>query len=453
MLDRIFKLKKHGTTVSTEILAGVTVFITMAYILAVVPTVLSTTGMDKEAIFLATCFSTGLITIVMGLAVNFPIVLAPGLGLGAYFAVIAAKTGGIVSWQTALGIAFIAGIAFLLLTITRVRQILVEAIPDSLKRALVVGIGFFITIIGLKMSHLIVVNAHLGPSLETVLASHGVASLSFFEWDLSLGVFSKPDALLALIGLVITSSLLVLRIKGAILISIVVSTLVGIPLGITNVSDIHFSLPSLSSLDFGAMDIRGALDVNFIPIIFTFTFVGLMDTFSTLVSVADRAKILDTAKGTRFISRAMFVDAAGACFAAFLGLPSVTVYLESIIGTSAGGRTGLVAIVTGLLFISALVLSSLFTIIPAAATAPVLILIGVFMMSTVKTIDFEDLSEALPAFLTMVIMPFTYSIANGISAGVVFYVLLKIVMGKWRKIHWMMYVLAALIIAKFVFFN
>ncbi|EKE01854.1 MAG: hypothetical protein ACD_21C00034G0008 [uncultured bacterium] len=451
MLNKIFKLNKHSTTVSTEILAGITTFITMAYVLAVMPSMLAGTGMDKEAVFFATCLSAGLVTIAMGLFVNLPIALAPGMGLGAYFAVIAAQNGGI-PWPIALGAVFISGIIFLLLTITRIRQILVDAIPNSLKHAMTIGIGLFITLIGLKMSHVVRVVTHLGSSLNDITASHGVANLSFFEWDLALGNFTSPDTLLALIGLIITSSLIALRVRGAILLGIVVSTLIGIPLGLTNIYGIHLGLPSWTDFNIGSMDLKGAFNLGLISIIFTFTFVGLMDTFGTLVSTTNQAGIVtdkNAKSGSSLIGKAMFVDAAGACFGAFLGVPALTVYLESMAGISAGGKTGLTAVTTGVLFLLALVLSSLFIIIPNAATAPALILVGVFMISSVQHIDFQDFSEGVPAFLTMVIMPFTYSIANGISAGIIFYVLLKVLTGKWRKVHWMMYVLAALVVFQY----
>ena len=452
MLNKIFKLEERGTTVSTEILAGITTFITMAYVLAVIPAMLSQTGMSKEALFFATCLSAGIVTIVMGFSVNFPIALAPGMGLGAYFATIATMPDGI-PWETALGIAFIAGIVFLILTITRIRQILVEAIPDSLKHALTIGIGFFITMIGLKISNLVVVSTHLGPSLEAITASKGVANLSFFEWDLKLGSFTQPDALLAIIGLATTSALIALRVRGAILLGVIASTIIGIPLGLTNINSISFSLPSLGSLNIGTMDLKGAFDVAFIPLIFTFTFVGLMDTFGALVSTANRAGILREKNSSKLIGRAMFVDSAGACLGAYLGVPCLTVYIESMSGISAGGRTGLTAITTGILFLLSLALGSLFILIPNAATAPVLILVGLFMISSVNEINFQDFTEGIPAFLTIIIMPFTYSITNGISAGIVFYVLLKVVTGKWRNVHWMMYLLMLLITARFVFFS
>ena len=452
MLNKIFKLNERSTTVATEVLAGMTTFITMAYVLAVMPAMLANTGMDKEAVFFATCLSAGLVSIAMGFIVNFPIALAPGMGLGAYFATVAATQGGI-PWQIALGAVFISGVIFLILTLTRIRQILVEAIPDSLKHALTIGIGLFITLIGLKMSHMVMVTTHLGPSLSEITTSHGMAQLSFFEWDLTLGNFAKPDTLLALIGLVITSALITLKIRGAILIGIIISTAIGIPLGLTNISEIHFALPSMQNLNIGAMDIKSAFNVGMASLIFTFTFVGLMDTFGTLVSTADKAGILGKNDNSSLIGKAMFVDSVGACFGAFLGVPALTVYLESMAGISAGGRTGLAAITTWIFFLLSLVLSSLFILIPNAATAPVLILVGLFMISSIKNIDFGDFSEGLPAFLTIIIMPFTYSIANGISAGIIFYVLLKNISGKWREVHWMMYVLMLLIVLRFGYFS
>jgi AGZA family xanthine/uracil permease-like MFS transporter len=451
MLNKLFKLDQNKTTVSTEVLAGITTFITMAYVLAVIPAMLANTGMDKSAVFFATCLCAGTISIAMGLFANLPVALAPGMGLGAYFATVATQNGGI-PWQIALGAVFISGVILFILTATRIRQVLVEAIPSSLKFALTIGIGIFITFIGLKMSHLVEVVTHLGPSLAKMTSFNGIAHLSFFEWDLTMGNFANADALLALIGLAITSTLVALRVKGAFLIGIIISTLIGIPLGLTNIHNIHFGLPAFSDLNFLAMDIKGVLNVGMLSVIFTFTFVALMDTFGTLVSITHRAGVLEKSDGKSKISRAMFVDSLGACLGACFGAPTVTEYLESIVGVSAGGKTGLTAVTTGVFFFLALVFSSLFVSIPAAATSPALILLGAFMISSIQNIDFQDFTEGFPAFLTIVIMPFTYSIANGISAGIVFYVLLKVVTGKWRKIHWMMYLLTALIALRFVYF-
>jgi AGZA family xanthine/uracil permease-like MFS transporter len=450
VLNKIFKLDKNATTVTTELLAGATTFITMAYILAVMPAVLGSTGMSKEAVFFATCFGIGFVSIAMGIFANLPVALGPSLGLGAYFVAIVTQGGGI-SWQTALGAVFVAGAILFILTVIRVRQMLVDAIPSSLKHALTVGIGLFLTFIGLRMSHLVEVVTNIGPSLDAINASHGIAHLSFFEWSLNLSSFSNPDTLLVLIGLAITSVLVVLNIKGAVLLSIIISTLIGIPLGLTNIHDIHFGLPSWQNLNIGALDIKGALNISMFSIIFTFVFVGLMDTFGTLISTTSKAGVLDKPDSKRIIGRAMLVDSMGTCFGAFLGSPTLTEYLESIVGISAGGKTGLTAVTTGILFLASLFLSSLFIIIPSAATAPALILLGALMILSVHNIDFKDFSEGMPAFLTIILMPLTYSIANGISAGIVFYVLLKVVTGRWRIVHWLMYALTALIFLRFIY--
>lgn len=450
MLNKIFKLNTNQTTVTTELLAGITTFVTMAYILALMPTLLASAGMDKEAVFFATCLSIGFVSIAMGVVANLPVALGPSLGLAAYF--ISVVNGGI-SWQTALGAVFISGGILFILTIIHIRQLLVNAIPNSLKHALTIGIGLFITFVGLRMSHLIEITTNIGPSLDAINASNGVAHLSFFEWHLNLSSFSNHDTLLVIIGLAITSILVVLDIKGAILIGIIISTLIGIPLGLTNVHGIHLGLPSWHNLNIGSLDLRGAFNVSLFSVIFTFAFVGLLDTFGTLISTTHKAGVLDKPGSKRIIGRAMLVDSMGACFGAFLGSPTLTEYLESIVGISAGGRTGLTAVIVGILFFLSLFLSSLFLIIPGAATAPALILLGAFMISSVHHIDFKDFSEGFPAFLTIILMPLTYNIANGISAGIMFYVLLKVATGKWRAVHWLMYVLTALITIKFVYFN
>ncbi len=448
MLNKIFKLNRNATTITTELLAGLTTFITMAYILAVMPTVLADTGMGKEAVFFATCLGIGFVSIAMGVFANLPVALGPSLGLGAYFVAVVTQDG--IPWQTALGAVFVSGGILFILTVVRVRQILVDAIPNSLKHALTVGIGFFITFIGLKMSHLIEVVTRVGPSLNAINSSRGIAHLAFFEWNLNLSSFSNPDTLLVLIGLAMVSVFVALNIRGAVLLSIVISTIIGIPLGLTNVHGIHFGLPSWQNLNVGALDIKGALNLGMFSVIFTFVFVGLMDTFGTLISTTHKAGVLDKPDSKRIIGRAMLVDSIGSCFGAFLGSPTLTEYLESIVGISAGGRTGLTAVTTGILFLLSLVLSSLFIIIPNAATAPALILLGALMLSSVHNIDFKDFSEGMPAFLTIFLMPLTCSVANGISAGITFYVLLKVATGKWRVVHWLMYALTVLIMFRFI---
>ena len=449
MFEKLFKLKEKGTDIPTEVLAGLTTFLTMAYILAVNPSILSTTGMSRDAIFFATCVGAGLVTILMGLFVNFPLALAPGMGINAYFAVVASPHGGI-PWRVALGAVFISGLIFLVLTVTRVRQMLVEAIPNSLKHAITIGIGLLITMIGVKLSHLTIASLHLGPSLAEVTASKGFGALRYFEWDLTMGRITQPDTLLALIGLVLTALLIARKVRGAILIGILATTLLGIPLGVTRIDQFAFAWPSFQNLNVGALDLKGAFDLGIVSVVLTFTFVELFDTFGTLIGTANKAGLLDEHGRSPLIGKAMLVDAAGVSLGACLGTSTITSYVESAAGISAGGKTGLTAVITGLLFLAALVLAPFFMLVPDAATAPALILVGVLMMSSVRAIDFEDFTEAFPAFLTFTLMPFTYNIANGISGGIVFYTLLKVVTGKAKSVHWMMYALSALILWRYL---
>ncbi|MBC9784755.1 NCS2 family permease [Heliobacterium chlorum] len=449
MLEKLFQLKARGTDLSTEILAGLTTFMTMAYILAVNPGILSATGMSKDAVFFATCVGAGLVTIAMGLYVNFPIALAPGMGLNAYFAVVASQAGGI-PWDVALGAVFISGVIFIILTVTQVRQLLVEAFPHALKKAITVGIGLFITIIGMKLSHLTVASLHLGPSLGQVTSSGGYGHLLYFEWDLILGSLLHPDTMLALIGLILTALLMAMHIRGALLIGIVTTTLLGIPMGVTKISDFSFTWPSLNNLAVGALNLRGAFEMGLVSVVLTFTFVELFDTFGTLVGTAGKAGLLDERGRSPHIGKAMLVDAFGVSLGAFLGTSTITAYVESAAGIGQGGRTGLTSVTTGVLFLLALVLAPFFKLIPDAATAPALIIVGVLMISSITEIDFNDFTEALPAFLTFAFMPFTYNIANGIAAGIVFYTLLKIATGKSKDVHWLMYLLTVLVIWRYV---
>lgn len=452
MLEKLFKLRERNTTVGTEIIAGLTTFMTMAYILAVNPSILSSTGMDYDAVFFATCVAAGIVTIAMGLFVNFPIALAPGMGLNAYFAVVAAK-GGEFTWQAALGAVFISGIIFLVLTITNIRQLLVVAVPNSLKKAITVGIGLFITIIGFKTSHLLVAGLHvIPPTLEALNKTNGFAgSLLFFEWDLKLGNLTHAEPLLALIGLAITGILMARRVKGSLLWGILLTTLIGIPLKVTPIQDFQYALPKLSNLAVGQLDIMGALEHGLIAVVLTFTFVELFDTFGTLVGTAGRAGLLDEKGNNPYIGRAMLVDALGVSFGALMGTSTVTAYIESAAGIGEGGRTGLTAVTTGVLFLAALFLAPFFKLIPDAATAPALIIVGLLMASAIREIDFDDFTESLPAFLTMTVMPFTYNIANGISAGIVFYTALKVVTGRTKEVHWLMWILTVLVLSRYIF--
>jgi AGZA family xanthine/uracil permease-like MFS transporter len=452
-LTKFFKLQENKTTVRTEIIAGITTFMTMAYILFLNPNILSATGMDKNAVFFATAIAAGFVTIAMGLVANFPIALAPGMGLNAFFATVALAGVG-MPWRVALGAVFISGIIFILLTVTKVRQILVVAVPHSLKIAITVGIGLFITIIGLKLSEIMAVSANvIPPTLDHLNATKGQSSLLFFEWNIGLGSLKNPAMLLTLLGLVITSALMALRVKGSLLIGIIVTTIIGIPLGVTKIAEgfSPFSLPDFSNLAVFELDIKGALSMGIWTVVFTFTFVELFDTFGTLVGTANKAGLIDKDGNSPKIGKAMLVDAFGVSFGALMGTSTVTAYVESAAGIGEGGRTGLTAVTTGLLFLVALVLAPLATLIPNAATAPALIIVGLLMVSAIKEINFEDFTEGLPAFMCIIMMPFTYSIANGVAAGIIFYTILKVLTGKAKNVHWMMYLLFALVIIRYIF--
>jgi len=450
-VERLFKLKEHGTNVRTEIIAGFTTFMTMAYILVVNNIFLGPdgAGIPAEGVFFATAVGAGLVTILMGLFVNIPVALAPGMGLNAYFMAVVLGSNGEITWQTALGAVFISGIIFIILTVTKVRQMLVEAVPDSLKMAITAGIGLFITIIGMKLSN--IVQASVTPGAESTLVPGPL-------FNLSLGNFlENRDTLLALIGLLIIGVLMVAKIKGALLIGIIVTTLIGIPLGVTDVSSLSNAnwIPSFDNLAVGKLDIMGALGVGIIEIIFIFTFVELFDTFGTLIGTTTRAGILsenNKKEGEKKIGRAMLVDAAGVSGGALLGTSTITAYIESNSGIEEGGRTGLTAVTTGILFLLALLIAPLALLVPSAATAPALIVVGVLMISQVRKIEWDNFVAAFSAFLTIVMMPFTNSIANGISFGIVSYTLLALAGNLFTKnkvnIHWLMWVLTGLIIAR-----
>ncbi|MDP4098327.1 NCS2 family permease [Paenibacillus sp. P96] len=452
-MDRFFKLKENGTNVRTEIIAGITTFMTMAYILVVNNLFLGPggAGMPSEAVFFATAVGAGLITILMGLFVNVPIAMAPGMGLNAYFMTVVLSSNGAITWQAALGAVFISGIVFLILTVTKVRQMLLVAVPDSLKMAITVGIGLFITIIGLKLCNLVMVNITPGTDI-----THAVPGSGF---NLTLGnLMMQKDALLALIGLLVIAVLMVLRVKGALLIGIIATTVIGIPMGVTNLSSLSGAswFPSFNNLAVGQLDLVSALHIGLFDIIFIFTFVELFDTFGTLVGTATRAGLMENkAEGEKKVGKAMLVDAVGVSAGAVLGTSTITAYVESSSGVEAGGRTGLTAVTTGILFLLALFISPLALLVPSAATAPALIIVGVLMISQVRKIDWDDFTLAFPSFLTIVLMPFTGSIANGISAGILTYVILamfgNLATSRKVKIHWLMWVLAIIVIIRFVF--
>jgi len=454
-MDRFFKLKENGTTVRTEIVAGLTTFMTMAYILFVNTLFLGQAGagMSDNAVFFATAVGAGLMTIIMGLFVNIPIALAPGMGLNAYFMTVVLSSNGAITWQAALGAVFISGIVFIILTVTRIRQMLLVAVPQTLKIAITVGIGLFITIVGFKLANLVAVTVNVAPDADL---SKPIPGSSF---NLSLGNFiTHHDALLALIGLLLIAVLMVMRVKGALLIGIVATTLIGIPMGVTNLDGLSTAswLPNFSDLAVGQLDLKGAISLGLFEIIFIFTFVELFDTFGTMVGTATRMGIMkDKKKGEKTIGKAMLVDAVGVSAGAALGTSTITAFVESASGVEAGGRTGLTSVTTGLLFILSLFIAPLALVVPSAATAPALIIVGVLMMSQVREIEWNDFLQAFPAFLTIVLMPFTGGIANGISAGIVSYVVLAVfgnlVTERKVKIHWLMWILAIIVICRFVF--
>lgn len=444
-MNSFFRLKELGTNVRTEIMAGLTTFMTMAYILAVNPSILEPTGLDWTGVFLATALAAGIFTIAMGLFVNFPVALAPGMGLNAYFAsvVISSQaTGTPISPAVGLTAVFISGIIFIILTVTQVRQMLITAVPDSLKHAITVGIGLFIAVIGLKNS--------------------GVMAISAFEDGstlIGLGSFTNENVVFTIIAVALIAILMVLRVPGAILFGILGTTVIAL---ITGHVDVKEALDGKTWIpDFGTMaiwhfDFAGAFEVGLITVILTFTFVELFDTFGTLVGTANRAGIMDNPEeGKKRVGKAMLVDAVGVGGGAVLGTSTVTAYVESSAGIAQGGRSGLTAVTTGVCFLLAVFLSPLVALVPGSATAAALIIVGVLMMQSVKEIDFSDMVYAIPAFLTLALMPFTYSIANGISFGIVSYVLLATVAnvtGKGKyKVHVLMWILAILIIGRYVF--
>jgi AGZA family xanthine/uracil permease-like MFS transporter len=452
-MDRLFKLKENGTTVRTEIIAGLTTFVTMAYILFVNTLFLGQNGagIPDQGVFFATAVGAGLVTLAMGFFANIPVALAPGMGLNAYFMTVVLTSNGEITWQMALGAVFLSGIVFIILTVTKVRQMLVTAVPNNLKVAITVGIGLFVAIIGAKLANIMMISVNPGTDVSKT------PILNSNQFNIVLGDFiHNKDTALALLTLLIIAVLMVLRVKAALLIGIIVATLIGIPMGVTNLKGLTSSswLPSFGDLAVGKLDIMGALGVGIIEIILIFTFVELFDTFGTLVGTASRAGLLkDKAKGEKTIGKAMLVDAAGVSTGALLGTSTITAYVESSSGVAEGGRTGLTAVTTGVLFLLALFIAPLALIVPSAATAPALIIVGVLMMAQIKEIDWSNFLEAFPAFLTIILMPFTNSIANGISFGIVSYTILtaihNLVSPKKTPIHWLLWVISILIVMRY----
>ncbi|NLC69082.1 MAG: NCS2 family permease [Clostridiaceae bacterium] len=444
MLERLFKLKENGTNVRTEIVAGITTFMTMAYILIVNPNILSDAGMDKGAVFTATALSAAIATILMAFLANYPVALASGMGLNAYFAY-AVVLGMGYSWKIALTAVFIEGIIFIILTLLRFREAIINSIPNNLKYGITVGIGLFIAFIGFQNAGIIV---------------NDDATL------IALGNLKSLTVILSIIGIIIMTLLIYKKVKGALLWGILITYALGIIcqfVGLYKVDEAAgvyslipsgiISLPPSLAPIFLKFDFEGAfaLGVNFLVVMFAFLFVDLFDTVGTLIGVASKANLLDKDGKLPRVKEALLTDAIGTVVGAGLGTSTVTSYVESAAGVAEGGRTGLPALTTGILLIVSLVFSPILTIIPSFATAPALVVVGLYMASVIIKIDFsEDFTEALPAFLAMIIMPFSYSIANGIMFGILAWFVLKIVSGRIKEVHPVIYVLVVLFVLKIV---
>ena len=451
MLEKTFKLKENGTDVKTEIIAGVTTFMAMAYILAVNPSILSASGMNPQAITIATALAAFIGTMCMGLMANYPFALAPGLGLNAYFAYTVCLGMG-YSWQFALFAVFIEGLIFIVLSVTPVREAIFNAIPLQLKKGVSVGIGLFVAFIGLQNAKFVVDD---GATLVTIV--------KFKENFTTIGIW----ALLSLIGVFIIAILHIKKVKGAILIGIFATWILGIICELVGFyvpnaeAEFYSAIPSgfasfsFTSIGetFGACFSAAAFEnfkvIDFIVIMFAFLFVDVFDTLGTLIGCADKADMLDKEGKLPRIRPALLADAIATSAGAVLGTSTTTTFVESSAGVSAGGRTGLSSVVTGLLFLVSLILSPLFISIPGFATAPALVFVGFLMMSAITGIDLKDATEAIPAFLALLLMPLTYSISDGICIGVISYVIINLCTGNAKKIKPLMYILAILFILKY----
>ena len=451
MLEKFFKLKENGTNVRTEVVAGVTTFMTMAYILAVNPSILSASGMDAQAVLIATAIASFIGTICMALLANYPFALAPGLGLNAYFAYTVCGSMG-YSWQIALFAVFVEGLIFIVLSLTNVREAIFNAIPLQLKKGVSVGIGLFIAFIGLQNAGIVVNNDSTLVSIVDFTADFHTSGIS---------------ALLAVIGIFIIAVLYVKKVKGAILIGIFATWILGIIYQLTGLYVVtpdagYYSLiPAWSSFNLGAIssvfgqcfkaDFSSLRAFDFVAIVCAFLFVDIFDTLGTLIGCATKADMLDKEGKLPRIKEALLADAIATTAGAVLGTSTTTTFVESSAGVAEGGRTGLSSVVTGLLFLLAVFLSPIFITIPSFATAPALLFVGFLMISAVTAIDFNDFTEAVPAYLALIAMPLTYSISEGIAAGVISYVVINLISGKAKKITPLMYVLAVLFICKFIF--
>jgi AGZA family xanthine/uracil permease-like MFS transporter len=427
LIDRYFKLSENNTSVRQELLGGITTFVTMAYVVVVNPQILSQAGMPADGVLFATCISAAVATLVMGLYANYPIALAPGMSLNAYFtySVCLAMH---VPWRAALAVVFLSGVLFLILTVSRIREQIVNGIPECLKHSTAAGIGMFIAFLGMKNAKLIVAN-----------------SVTF----VGIGSFADKEVQTAGFGFVLTLVLMARRIHGAILIGIIGTTLLGMLRGISNWPSGFFAMPHPSST-FLQLDFRGALHLGFLEIVFAFLFVDLFDNVGTLVGVCEQAGFVKNGKIPR-VGRILLADSVGTIFGALTGTSTVTSYIESAAGVAAGARTGLSNLAVAALFLLVMFCSPLAAAIPAYATAPALILVGVLMSQSLAQIKWEDFSEALPAFITMLVTPLSFSIATGLSLGLISYTVMKVAAGKLAEINVLIWILTILFILRYVY--
>lgn len=427
-LERIFKLSQHGTSVKIELVAGLTTFVTMAYIIFVNPNVMAEAGLDHGAVFVATCIGSAIGCLLMGFYANWPVGLAPGMGLNAFFTYTVVGQMG-HGWEVALGAVFISGVLFMIMSMTRIREWLLNSIPMSLRFAMGAGVGMFLGLIGLKTAGIVVANP---------------ATL------VTMGSFGEPEALLAAICFLMMAVLSYHKVFGAILLSILAVTAVGWSMGLVEYGGLVSAPPSLAPT-WLAMDIAGALNVGMISVILAFLFVNMFDTAGTLMGVAHRANLVDKNGKIENLSRALKADSTSSVAGACIGCPPVTSYVESATGVAAGGRTGLTAVTVGVLFLLATFLAPLAGMIPAYATAGALIYVAMLMMSGLANIDWKDITDIIPAIIMVVMMPLTFSIADGIALGFLTYATLKLLTGQHKKISISLYVLCVIFIAKFAF--
>ncbi len=432
MLEKIFHLKQHNTSIRIEIVAGLTTFMTMAYIIAANPLILSAAGMDKGAVVLATCIVSGVVSIIMGFVSNYPIALAPGMGINAFFAYTICKSMGI-DWKIGLGFFFTEGFVVFLITLTKLRETIIHSIPTSLKCAISVGIGLFLAFIGFENAGFIT------GSPATLITIAQIANPHIY-----------PKIILSSIILLLTAILIIRRVRGSILIGIITGTILSfIPFFDSRGEALQIIYPSLAPT-FLKLDIVGALRWSFVPIILTLLFIDFFDTAGTVVGLAIKAKFIDEKGRIPRLGRVLVSDSVGPILGSLFGTSTVTSYIESAAGIEEGGRTGLTAVVTGVLFILSSLAAPLVGFIPSIAVAPALIIVGIMMMESVSKIDFTDHSEAVPSFITIVSMPFTYSISNGVFLGFISYVAIKLLSGKSREVSPIMYALGVIFLIFFI---